>query len=90
MNWEEIGVAAAIITFLVTFFSFYLALRAEFRKNAERLATAKLSDEKRHASHERRLALLEERLANIETIIRFRMEEINRRISELFELWDKH
>lgn len=85
-----LGVIIASVTFAVTLLSFYLAFRAEMRKNNEKLIEAKIIDERRHASHELRLSILEERLALIESSITFRLDEINKVVSSLNDLLINH
>ncbi len=78
---EKISLIIAIITFFVTFASFFFALKIEMKKNSEKLISTKIENEKRHSSHERGIESLDERFTFFEKGIQYRLDEINRKIS---------
>jgi hypothetical protein len=80
----------AILTLAITLFSFFLAIRAELRKNHSDIQSRILADEKRHSSHEQRCALMEERISFIEDTVSSRLENINYKISDLGKVFIDH
>ena len=93
--WQEFGIIAAIFTFLITLFSFFLAIRLEIKKSSEKLNGSKLMEEKRLASHEQRMSIFEEKLSYIQSALFHKLDNINESINELRthfinHLKDKH
>jgi len=80
---EILGIIIATVTMFATLISFFYAIRIELRKNSEHLIQSHLLDEKRHSSHLQRMAIIEERMTNVDSIITLRLDEIQRRISEI-------
>ncbi|MGA2296006.1 MAG: hypothetical protein ABSG15_00475 [FCB group bacterium] len=90
INSNNLGIFVGTITFIVASLSFYISLRSEIRKNTEKMLQSKLNDEKRHASHERRVAIIEERMSNIDNKISYKLGDIQLRITDLSCRFDKH
>ena len=87
---EYIGLTAGVITILITFFGFYMAMKKELRKNSEHSLETSLVEEKRHSSHEQRFLLLEERVSHMNLIISSKLDEINKNLYSLYELVIEH
>lgn len=81
MNQDLHQIFIAAITVLVSVISFFFAIRNELKKNSEQFVQSKLLEEKRHSSHEQRIALIEERFAFMDTALSFRLDEINKHLS---------
>ena len=83
IDWQTIGIIAAVMTLLITFLSFFLAFKGELKKNSNEIIKARISEERRHSSHEQRLSLIEERMNLTEGMITYRLDEISQRLIEL-------
>lgn len=88
--WNEIGIIAATMTFLITLLSFFLAIRIEIKKNGAKLNESKFIEEKRLLIHEQRMSILEEKLSYIESNLVRKLEEINESINELRKQFINH
>ena len=87
---EYIGLTAGVITLLISFFGFYLAMKKELRKNSERSLETSLEEEKRHSAHEKRFLLLGQRVSQMNLIISSKLDEINKNLNSLYELVIEH
>lgn len=90
MKIELIGFLAVILTLILTLAGLFLAIKSEFRKSSEKMFTAKIADEKRYSSSERRIAILEERMNLSDTNIQFRLDEISTRIGGFSRMLINH
>lgn len=81
MNNELNQILIGIGTVLVSFVSFFFAIRNELKKNNEQFVQNKLLEEKRHSSHEQHIAIIEERFAFMDSTLSFRLDEINKHLS---------
>lgn len=93
--WQELGIIVAIFTFLVTIFSFFLAIRLEIKKSNGKLNDSRLLEEKRLANHEQRMSVFEEKLSYIQSALFHKLDDINQSINDLRthfinHLKDKH
>jgi hypothetical protein len=89
-NLGSIGIMAGVLTLIITFFGYFNLFKAELRKNTEQFTQSRLMEEKRHGSHEQRLAIVEERMAFTDNIIAFRLNEISDRLSEISTRFEEH
>jgi hypothetical protein len=80
----------ALISAAIGLGSFYFAIRAELKKNTDKIMNGKISDEKRHGNHEQRLALIEEKLGFLDNHLKIRLDDIGNRISDLSKLYIEH
>ena len=77
------------ITVLLTFLGFLIAVRNELKKSHEKLLQARLIEEQRHSTHERRLQLIEQKFDFAEKNIRQSFDDIKHRITRLYDLFIK-
>ena len=81
-----LAIAAASLTFLVSLFSVFLSLRAELKKNTERILQSKIDEERRHAFHEQNITQIKDRIDFIQNSFSGKLDEIHHRISEITKL----
>ncbi len=79
-----------VLTILISFISIFIAIRNELKKNIDTVINSKLSDEKRHSNHENRLAIIEQKLQNLENSIHSRLESIEKRLTDIYDLFIDH
>lgn len=87
---NNISVIAGVATFVVSMLGFFIAVRVEIKKQSDQLLKARLEEERRHSLHERRLAIIEQQIRNIELGISSRLDMITRTIKELHDLYISH
>jgi len=87
---NNISIIAGAATFIVTVLGFFLAVRTELKRNTRQLVESRLKDEKRHSIHERRLAVIERSARNNDFNLVRRLDDINSRIGQLYELYLEH
>jgi len=87
---NNISLVTGVATFIVSMLGFFIAVRVEIKKQSEHLLKARLDEERRHSMHERRLAIIEQQIRNIELGISSRLDLITRIINELHDLYISH
>jgi len=87
---NNLSIIAGAATFIVSMLGFFLAVRTELQRSTRHLLAAKLDDEKRHSLHERRLAVVEQNARTSDCNLVRRLDDINNRISQLYELYLEH
>lgn len=75
---EMTNILIGFFTLLLTFGSFYLAIRSEIKNNNQKLSDWILSNEKRHSGHEKQLALLYEKFQNLEIILNSKLNDLHK------------
>lgn len=83
MNWINLGAIAAVVTFVVTLLSFFLAIRSEIRGNNIKFTENIIKDEKRHFTHDKRIELIEDRLNYTDSYITYRLDGITNAIEDV-------
>ncbi len=90
MDMDKIEFLMTAFTFLGILTSFFFALKSEMRKSREQLIKANILVEKRHSAHEQRLSIIEERIANYDMMITFRLDEISMGLNDMNERMNEH
>lgn len=87
---NNISLVAGVATFVISMLGFFIAVRVEIKKQSEQLLKSRLDEERRHSMHERRLAIIEQQIQNIELGISGRLDSITRTMNELHDLYISH
>jgi Na+-translocating ferredoxin:NAD+ oxidoreductase RnfG subunit len=82
---NKFGIIAGVVPVIISILGFFLAIRTEIKKQTEAMLKRKIEEEKRHSRHEQRLAVLEQRTSNSESYVTKRLDDITRRLGELYE-----
>lgn len=90
MTEINVEIIVAMVTFLVTLLSFFLAIRDEIRRNMLRYSEDIINDEKRHFSHEKRFVLIEDRLNYTDNYISYKLDGITSALGELKAHFSEH
>ena len=87
---DKISLLIAAVTFIASLLTFFLALRSELKRNRLEMINAILYDEQRHSAHEQEISVMQERLANVELIISYRLDEISSKLENISDKFFEH
>lgn len=68
----------ALLTMIATLASFYLAIRSAIKNNSNLISEEILANERRHSKHEKHIALLREKIDNLQNNLLNRINELNK------------
>jgi len=81
---DKISLLIAAVTFIASLLTFFLALQSELKRDRTELIDAIQNNEQRHSAHE------QERLANVELIISYRLDEISSKLENISDKFFEH
>ena len=87
---DNISLIIAAVTFIASLLTFFLALRSELKRNRLEMIDAILYDEQRHSSNEQVISVMQERVANLELLISYRLDEINSKLESISDKFFEH
>lgn len=87
---NTISLIIAAVTFIATLLTFFIALRSEMKRNRNDMIDAILFDEQRHSAYNQELSVMQERLANVELMISYRLDEINNKLESISDKFYEH
>lgn len=90
ITYEKIAVLVGILTIILMLIGLYQTFRTELKHNTEQLINSGINNEKRHASHEKRIAINEQRILKLESILNLRLNEISQRVKNMSFALNEH
>lgn len=87
---DKISLLIGAVTFIASLLTFFIALRSEMKRNRLEMIDAILFDEQRHSVHEQEISVMQERLANVELIISYRLDEISNKLENISDKFFEH
>lgn len=87
---DNISLIIAAVTFIASLLTFFLALRSELKRNRLEMIDAILYDEQRHSSNEQVISVMQERVANLELLISYRLDEISSKLENISDKFFEH
>jgi ribonucleotide reductase beta subunit family protein with ferritin-like domain len=87
---DNISLLIGAVTFIASLLTFFLALRSEMKRNRLEMINAILYDEQRHSTHEQEISVMQERVANLELLISYRLDEISSKLENISNKFFEH
>ncbi|OGU40531.1 MAG: hypothetical protein A2X61_13655 [Ignavibacteria bacterium GWB2_35_12] len=87
---DKISLLIAAVTFIASLLTFFLALQSELKRDRTELIDAIQNNEQRHSAHEQEISVMQERLANVELIISYRLDEISSKLENISDKFFEH
>ncbi|MFP4527300.1 MAG: hypothetical protein ACLFQX_02015 [Candidatus Kapaibacterium sp.] len=89
MTLEYINFLLALSTSIITSLGVFFAVRSQIRRNMIRILDSRIEDERRHASHETGILLINQKLDAMEKNINSEFSDVKEKFSGLFALIHK-